>query len=93
VDVRDAQAVDELARTVRERFGRIDLWVNNAGVLEPIRPLRDVESQEMEEHLAINVLGGDRNAAASALTLVVLMLLINGVVVGLLRSRWKRGEA
>lgn len=33
VDVADAKAVDEAARTVAERFGRIDVLVNNAGIL------------------------------------------------------------
>lgn len=31
-DVADAEAVDEVAREVAGRFGRIDVWVNNAGV-------------------------------------------------------------
>jgi NADP-dependent 3-hydroxy acid dehydrogenase YdfG len=31
-DVTDEAAVAELARRAMERFGRIDVWVNNAGV-------------------------------------------------------------
>src|ERR687896_612241 len=31
-DVTDEAAVAELARRAVERFGRIDIWVNNAGV-------------------------------------------------------------
>lgn len=31
-DVADAEAVEELARRAVERFGRIDVWFNNAGV-------------------------------------------------------------
>jgi len=31
-DVRDAGAVQRLAEQARERFGRVDVWVNNAGV-------------------------------------------------------------
>ncbi len=33
VDVRDAEQIDRLAALTRERFGRIDLLVNNAGAL------------------------------------------------------------
>ncbi len=32
-DVTDQEAVRELARRAAERFGRIDVWVNNAGVM------------------------------------------------------------
>ncbi|WP_162448569.1 SDR family oxidoreductase [Phytoactinopolyspora mesophila] len=31
-DVTDADAVDEIAREVAGRYGRLDVWVNNAGV-------------------------------------------------------------
>ncbi len=57
VDVVDADAVRRFADAVVQRFGRIDLWINNAGILEPIAPLRDVSSAEFETHLRVNVLG------------------------------------
>jgi len=57
LDVRDAAAVETFARAVEARFGAIDLWVNNAGVLEPIAALRYVEAEEARLHLEVNVLG------------------------------------
>ena len=42
LDVRDPAAVAAFAAAVEARFGAIDLWINNAGLLEPIDPLRDV---------------------------------------------------
>lgn len=57
VDVTDPAGVDRFAATVVERLGRIDLWVNNAGVLEPIQPVRDVEPSAFRHHVAINLLG------------------------------------
>jgi benzil reductase ((S)-benzoin forming) len=57
VDVTDAAAVDAFAAAVAERFGRIDLWVNNAGVLAPIGPLRDASPAELDAHIRINVGG------------------------------------
>ena len=41
LDVSREDEVDALAREAVERFGRIDLWVNNAGVLDPVGPLRE----------------------------------------------------
>lgn len=57
VDVTDAGAVDAFAGEVINRFGAIDLWVNNAGVLEPIGPLGDSDPAAIADHLAVNVMG------------------------------------
>ncbi len=57
IDVRDESALEALAREAEERFGGIDLWVNNAGVLEPVKPLRDVSTEEFREHIEINLVG------------------------------------
>jgi NAD(P)-dependent dehydrogenase (short-subunit alcohol dehydrogenase family) len=57
LDVRDASAVAGFAAAVEARFGAIELWVNNAGVLEPIAPLREVEPAAARLHLEVNVLG------------------------------------
>jgi len=57
VDVADAAAVDAFAARVVARFGRIDLWVNNAGVLEPMGPLADADLSAIERNVTTNVLG------------------------------------
>lgn len=57
IDVRDEKALDSLVSQAEERFGAIDLWVNNAGVLEPIQPIRDVALEDFRTHIDIN-LGG-----------------------------------
>lgn len=57
VDVTDAAGVDAFVGAVVERFGRIDLWINNAGVLEPIAPVRDVAGEQFADHLRVNVAG------------------------------------
>ena len=57
LDVCDEKAVDAFAQDVEERFGSIDLWINNAGVLEPIKPLRDVSLSEFRDHIDINLTG------------------------------------
>jgi NAD(P)-dependent dehydrogenase (short-subunit alcohol dehydrogenase family) len=57
VDVRDEDAIEAFAEAVAERFGAIDLWINNAGVLDPIAPLREVEAASFREHIDINLTG------------------------------------
>jgi len=64
LDVRDADAVDQFAHAVEERFGRIDLWINNAGVLNPITPLRRAPVAEWSRHIQINVAGVFHGARA-----------------------------
>jgi NAD(P)-dependent dehydrogenase (short-subunit alcohol dehydrogenase family) len=44
VDVTDREARERFAAEVVERFGRIDLWVNNAGLLGPVRPLAHLDA-------------------------------------------------
>ncbi len=56
-DVTDEEQVQALCDAAIQRFGRIDLWINNAGVLEPIGPVRDLASAEVATHLGINILG------------------------------------
>jgi NAD(P)-dependent dehydrogenase (short-subunit alcohol dehydrogenase family) len=57
LDVRDEEGLERLVEEAEGRFGGIDLWVNNAGVLEPIGPTRDVPVEAFREHLDINLTG------------------------------------
>lgn len=60
VDVGDAAAVDRFATEVVAALGPIDLWVNDAGVLEPMGPLRDSDPAAFDQALRVNV-GGVAN--------------------------------
>jgi NAD(P)-dependent dehydrogenase (short-subunit alcohol dehydrogenase family) len=57
VDVTDAAALDRFVGRVVDRLGRIDLWINNAGVLDPIGPLRDADPVAVADNIRINVTG------------------------------------
>jgi NAD(P)-dependent dehydrogenase (short-subunit alcohol dehydrogenase family) len=65
-DVTDAAAVDRLADEVVARFGRIDAWVNNAGLLEPIGSLADADPAALERLVATNVSGVIHGSATFA---------------------------
>lgn len=57
VDVADHDALAAFADSVVSRFGRVDLWVNNAGVLGPVGPLAGADPREVARHTAVNVNG------------------------------------
>jgi NAD(P)-dependent dehydrogenase (short-subunit alcohol dehydrogenase family) len=57
LDVTDHRAVDGFAASAFERFGRVDLWINNAGVIEPIGPLRSLEPDAVARMLDVNIRG------------------------------------
>lgn len=60
VDVTDAAAVEAFADAVVRELGPIDLWINNAGVLEPMGPQREHDPALVARALAVNV-GGVAN--------------------------------
>jgi NAD(P)-dependent dehydrogenase (short-subunit alcohol dehydrogenase family) len=57
LDVADEAAVHGFARDAFARFGRLDLWINNAGVLEPIVPVRALTAEALGRHLDVNLFG------------------------------------
>lgn len=66
LDVTDAGAVLAFAGEVARALGPIDLWVNNAAVLEPIGPLRELDPGAVRRHFEVNVLGVVHGSAAFA---------------------------
>jgi benzil reductase ((S)-benzoin forming) len=66
VDVTDADALEGFADAVADRFGHIDLWVNNAGLLGPIGSLADLAAAEVAEVVDVNVVGVLNGSAAFA---------------------------
>lgn len=56
-DVSDGAQVAAASRAVREGLGRVDILINNAGVIEPIGKLADCPPEEWIRNIEIN-LGG-----------------------------------
>ena len=68
LDVTDEAALEAFTADVVGRFGAIDLWVNNAGVLDPIAPVRNVDVADFRQHIDINLTGvflGTRTASCA----------------------------
>jgi NAD(P)-dependent dehydrogenase (short-subunit alcohol dehydrogenase family) len=66
VDVTDHAQLSDFADAVVDRFGSIDLWVNNAGVLAPIGPLAEADPREVARNVAVNVVGVANGSALFA---------------------------
>jgi NADP-dependent 3-hydroxy acid dehydrogenase YdfG len=55
-DVTDAKQVQEMAQATIDRFGKIDVLVNNAGVM-PVSPLIDLKIDDWNKAIDINIRG------------------------------------
>ena len=63
-DVTDAKAMEELARRAVERFGRIDVWVNNAAVTF-FAPFLEVPLEDFRRVVDVNIMGYVHGARAA----------------------------
>ena len=70
VDVADVDRLAQFVSQVEAKLGPIGLWINNAGVIEPVAPLRDLSWADLETHLRIN-LGGVFNGSKAYLAHLV----------------------
>lgn len=56
-EVTDYSQVEELWNAGRDRFGRIDIWINNAGIAHPQANFWEHPPEEIEAVVETNVLG------------------------------------
>lgn len=58
-DVSDANSVDKMVKTTVEKYGRIDVLVNNAGILNAIemRPIEELSLEEWNRVIGVNLTG------------------------------------
>jgi NAD(P)-dependent dehydrogenase (short-subunit alcohol dehydrogenase family) len=69
LDVADVSAIAALADAVVARFGRLDIWVNNAGIAEP-RDLLAITEVDYDRVLAINLKGAFFGVQAAARAMI-----------------------
>lgn len=56
-DVSDFDAVTLAVQQIHNRFGRLDIWIGNAGVLDPIAPLAESDPAAWGKTIDINLKG------------------------------------
>ncbi|MBZ5740496.1 SDR family NAD(P)-dependent oxidoreductase [Nocardioides mangrovi] len=90
VDVRDRDAQQAVAELAVERFGQVDLWINNAGIF-PESPATDIPVSQIQATLSINVEGVLYGAQAAASVMRPGGSIVNMASVAAVRVR--RGRA
>ena len=56
-DITDEVGLEAFVQQTEEKFGSIDMWINNAGILDPIAPLRDIAVDDFRKSIDVNVIG------------------------------------
>jgi NAD(P)-dependent dehydrogenase (short-subunit alcohol dehydrogenase family) len=56
-DVTDAESLEALVDVTMDRFGRIDILINNSGIAGPSAPIWEIEPDQWDETFAVNVRG------------------------------------
>jgi NAD(P)-dependent dehydrogenase (short-subunit alcohol dehydrogenase family) len=54
-DIKDYEALDRLGGAIFQRWGKLDIFVGNAGVLGPITPLAHLDPKQWDDVMAVNV--------------------------------------
>ena len=57
VDVSNAAAMQDFGKLAVAKFGRLDLWINNAATLDPVVKVRDLDGAALYKSLDVNLLG------------------------------------
>jgi NAD(P)-dependent dehydrogenase (short-subunit alcohol dehydrogenase family) len=55
LDLKDGDALDRLGPALMERWGKLDVFIGNAGLLGPLAPLGHVSPKEWDEVMAVNL--------------------------------------
>lgn len=55
LDLKDSEGIDRLGGALYDRYGRLDVYVANAGVLGPLSPLGHVYPKDWDNAVAVNL--------------------------------------
>jgi len=56
-DIRRERDVEKVVKNTIEKFGRIDILINNAGIFPQVKPLHEISEEEWNEVIDVNLTG------------------------------------
>jgi short-subunit dehydrogenase len=56
-DVTDITSLENLGEKTLKKFGKIDIWINNAGINQPMIPVWEVDQTKIKDIVNTNILG------------------------------------
>lgn len=65
-DVTKEKEVIRLAKFAKQRFGKIDVWINNAGITIPHSSLEDLDPKDLHHMMEVNFFGTFHGSRAAA---------------------------
>lgn len=84
LDVTDQEAVNAVAARIREEFGRLDVLVNNAGLINFV-PVSEIDPDVLIKHFEVNAFGGLRLTHAC----LDLLVAAGGRVINISSESWR----
>ena len=54
-DLSDSESLKNLAPLIQQKFGQLDIFVGNAGLLGTLSPLQDITTEEFNQVLSVNL--------------------------------------
>lgn len=89
-DVTNEQEILDLAETTVQKFGRLDIWINNAGMWIPHGPIVSLDMQRVHEMIEVNLFGTIYGSKAA---LLQMQKQHKGTIVNILSTSALEGRA
>ena len=88
-DVTKEGEVLALAKTVIDQYGRIDIWINNAGIWMPHAPIETMDWQKVHELVEVNLFGTIYGSKAA---LIQMRKQGSGIIVNIISTSGLQGR-
>ncbi len=89
-DVTKEEDLSALAREVVDKYGQIDIWVNNAGIFRERKNAEDFDMAKVREMFEVNVMG---YINGSRVALRLMKKLNSGTIINILSSAAMKGRS